>query len=69
MQHEYTPKVLKTPKVINSLISLGLDEQGKVRYHKDMWNEKDYSHEGFGKLIKKINGDQLTKITQPPKTL
>ena len=69
MQHEYTPRVLNTPKAVNSLISLGLDEHGKVKYHKDMWNEKDYSHEGFGKLIKKMNGDQLTKITRPPEDL
>lgn len=69
MQHEYTLKVLNKAKTINSLISLGLDDDGKVRYHKDMWNSKDYDHEGFGKLVKKMNGDQLTAITQPPKTL
>jgi hypothetical protein len=61
--------VLNTPKAINSLVSLALDEDGKVRYHKDMWNEKDYSHEGLGKLFKKLNGDKLTHITQPPKSL
>ena len=33
------------------------------------WNEKDYSHEGFGKILKKLNGDHLTKITQPPESL
>jgi len=54
---------------VNSLVSLSLDENSKVRYHKDMWNEKDYSHEGLGKLLKKLNGDHLTKITQPPDTL
>lgn len=54
---------------VNSLVSLSLDEQGKVRYHKDMWNAKDYSHEGLGKLLKTLNGDHLTKITQPPETL
>jgi hypothetical protein len=31
-----------------------------------MWNEKDYSHEGLGKIMKELNGDHLTKITQPP---
>jgi hypothetical protein len=27
----------------------------------DMWNEKDYSHEGLGKIMKELNGDHLTK--------
>jgi hypothetical protein len=69
MRHEYTVRVLQASKVVDSLISLGLDERGKVKYHKDMWNEKDYSHEGLGKLLKKLNGDKLTHITQPPETL
>ncbi|KAI1613017.1 hypothetical protein EDD37DRAFT_648537 [Exophiala viscosa] len=69
LRQEYTPRVTHTSKTVDSLVSLGLDEEGKVRYHKDMWNEKDYSHEGFGKLIKKLNGDYLTTITQPPKRL
>ena len=68
-QHEYTLRGINKGRAVNSLISLSLDENGKVKYHKDMWNEKDYSHEGFGKLIKKLNGDQLTRITQPPETL
>lgn len=69
LQQEYTPRVLHTPKAVNSLVSLSLDDEGKVRYHKDMWNEKDYSHEGLGKTMKELNGDHLTKITQPPKDL
>lgn len=69
LQQEYTPIVLHKSMTVNSLVSLSLDDQGKVRYHKDMWNEKDYSHEGLGKVFKKLNGDYLTKITQPPKTL
>lgn len=36
---------------------------------KDMWNEKDYSHEGLGAVMKTLNGDHLTKVTQPPKSL
>lgn len=69
LQQEYTPIVLHKAMTINSLVSLSLDADGKIRYHKDMWNEKDYSHEGLGKLLKKLNGDQLTKITKPPETL
>jgi len=56
-------------KTADSLVSLSLDDEGKVKYHKDMWNEKDYSHEGLGKVMKTLNGDHLTKITRPPETL
>ena len=56
-------------KTADSLVSLTLDQEGKVKYHKDMWNEKDYSHEGLGKVMKTLNGDHLTKITRPPATL
>lgn len=66
MQHEYTPRVLQASKKVNSLILLTLDENMKVKYHKDMWNDKDYSHEGLGKIMKTLNGDHLTKITRPP---
>ena len=63
LQQEYTPKVLHWSKPVNSLITLTLDDKGKVKYHKDMWNEKDYSHEGLGKIMKTLNGDQLTKVS------
>lgn len=69
LQQEYTPAVIHKAMVVNSLVSLSLDENSKVRYHKDMWNNKDYSHEGLGKLMKKLNGDHLTKITKPPESL
>ena len=66
MQQEYTPRVVHFSKKVNSLVSLTLDDQMKVKYHKDMWNDEDYSHEGLGKIMKTLNGDQLTKITRPP---
>ncbi|KAK5088405.1 hypothetical protein LTR05_002623 [Lithohypha guttulata] len=69
LQQEYTPKLIHKALPVNSLVSLSLDENGKVRYHKDMWKENDYSHEGLGKILKQLNGDHLTKITQPPKRL
>lgn len=69
LKQEYTPRVLHTSKKVNSLVTLTLDQEGKVRYHKDQWNEKDYSHEGLGKVMKTLNGDHLPKITQPPKEL
>lgn len=69
LQQEYTPRVLHFSKPVNSLVSLTLDGEGKVKYHKDMWNEKDYSHEGLGKVMKTLNGDYLTKITKPPEGL
>lgn len=68
-RHAYTLKGLNATKEVDSLVSLSLDEEGKVLYHKDMWNDKDYSHSGIGKLIKNLNGDHLTKITNPPDTL
>lgn len=52
-----------------SLSLEGSEGEEKVVYHKDMWNEKDYSHEGLGKVFKSLNGDHLTKITQPPEGL
>ncbi|KAI9707803.1 MAG: hypothetical protein M1836_000765 [Candelina mexicana] len=69
LQQEYTPRVLHFSKPVNSLITLTLDKEGKVKYHKDQWNEKDYSHEGLGKVMKTLNGDHLTKITRPPEDL
>jgi len=66
LQQEYTPKILPGSKVVNSLVTLSLDEQGMIKYHKDMWGEKDYSHQGIGKFFKDLNGDHLTKITEPP---
>ncbi|KAF2105504.1 hypothetical protein BDV96DRAFT_509292 [Lophiotrema nucula] len=69
LRQEYSPKGLPFSKAVNSLVSLSLDGEGKVKYHKDMWNEKDYSHEGLGKVMKTLNGDQLTKITRPPESL
>lgn len=75
LRQEYTPKLLNTPKAVNSLVSLGLIKDAadggveKVIYHKDMWNEKDYSHWGIGKALKTMNGDYLTIITRPEKDL
>lgn len=69
LQQEYTPKPMPIAKKVNSLVTLTLDEHGKVKYHKDMWNEKDYSHQGLGKVLKTLNGQHLTKITRPPKHL
>jgi len=54
---------------VNSLVTLTLDAEGKVRYHKDMWNHNDYSHQGLGKVMKTLNGDHLPKITRPPADL
>ncbi|MCJ1407308.1 hypothetical protein MMC19_001379 [Ptychographa xylographoides] len=68
-KQEYKPRPLYVSKAVNSLVTLTLDGEGKVRYHKDMWNEKDYSHSGLGKVMKELNGDHLTKITRPPEDL
>lgn len=66
MKQEYTPRVAHFTKPVNSLVSLTLDGEGKVKYHKDMWNDKDYSHGGLGKIMKTLNGNHLTNITRPP---
>ncbi|KAL8965578.1 MAG: hypothetical protein Q9197_006449, partial [Variospora fuerteventurae] len=66
---EYTPKLVHFSKPVHSLITCTLDEEGKVVYHKDQWNHKDYSHEGLGKVMKTLNGDYLTGVTRPPKDL
>lgn len=71
LRQEYQPHALPA-KAVNSLVSLALVKEGgeeRVKYHKDMWNEKDYSHEGLGKVMKTLNGDHLTKITRPPESL
>lgn len=36
LRQEYKPKLMPAGKAVNSLVSLGLDEHGKVVYHKDM---------------------------------
>ncbi len=69
LQQEYSPRLLPASRKVNSLVTLTLDENRKVKYHKDMWNKKDYSHQGLGKVFKELNGDHLTKITNPPKSL
>jgi hypothetical protein len=72
LRQEYTPRLLPTSVAVNSLVSLGIEDVGgveKVAYHKDMWNAKDYSHQGFGMLCKKLNGDYLPNVTKPPESL
>lgn len=72
LRQEYVFQGGIAKKVVDSLVSLGVTgDDGKevVKYHKDMWNEKDYSHQGIGFLFKKMNGDYLTGVTQPPKDL
>ncbi|OOO07734.1 hypothetical protein AFCA_012763 [Aspergillus flavus] len=71
-RQKYTFAGVHASKIADSLISLrleGKEPNEKVVYHKDMWNSKDYSHEGLGMLIKKLNGDKLTNITKPPESI
>ncbi|CEN60642.1 hypothetical protein ASPCAL03078 [Aspergillus calidoustus] len=61
-------------RTVDSLVSLRLEDVGdgegeKVVYHKDMWSRRDYDHEGFGAVVKKLNGDKLTHITKPPESI
>lgn len=40
LQQEYSPRAVPLTKPVNSLVTLSLDDKGKVKYHKDMWNQK-----------------------------
>ncbi|KAL3477994.1 hypothetical protein BJX99DRAFT_256963 [Aspergillus californicus] len=73
-RQRYTFPGMGFGKTVDSLVTLRLEGGGngdgeKVVYHKDMWNGKDYDHEGLGAKIKKLNGDKLTHITQPPEKI
>ncbi|CAI4212368.1 unnamed protein product [Parascedosporium putredinis] len=62
LSQRYTFAGIRVPKTVNSLVSLtlqGREPNEEVVYHKDMWNEKDYSHEG----------DKLIFVTKPPESL
>lgn len=80
MKRDWTPRLAggKTFEV-NHFVTLSLEktaeedgegpEGERVKYHKDQWNEKDYSHGGLGKVMKTVNGDFATIGTRPPKDL
>ncbi|RAK71048.1 uncharacterized protein BO72DRAFT_442844 [Aspergillus fijiensis CBS 313.89] len=75
-RQRYTVAGVHASKVVDSLVSLRLEPSAggggggeKVVYHKDMWNEKDYDHAGFGAWVKKLNGDKLTHVTKPPEEI
>lgn len=58
-RRKYTFAGVHVSKTADSLVSLeleGTEPHEKVVYHKDMWSEKDYSHDGLGATIKKLNG-------------
>lgn len=78
MKRAWTPRVLGKTFDVNHYVTLSLEkampEDGegpseRVKYHKDQWNEKDYSHAGLGKIMKTLNGDHATIGTRPPKDL
>jgi hypothetical protein len=78
MKRAWTPRLSPKTFDVNHFVTLSLEraaeEDGegpseRVRYHKDQWNEKDYSHGGLGKIMKTINGDTATIVTRPPKDL
>ena len=78
MKRAWTPRMLHKTFDVNHFVTLSLErtllEDGegpseRIKYHKDQWNEKDYSHEGLGKVMKTLNGDFATIGTRPPKDL
>jgi hypothetical protein len=40
LQQEYTPKPMPIAKTVNSLVSLTLDGEGKVKYHKVRFSQQ-----------------------------
>lgn len=78
MKRAWTPRLSSKAYDVNHFVTLSLErameEDGdgpseRVKYHKDQWNEKDYDHGGFGKVMKTVNGDFATIGTRPPKNL
>ena len=78
MKRAWALRAMKKAYEVNHLVTLSLEkaagEDGegpseRVKYHKDQWNEHDYSHDGFGKVMKTLNGDYTTIGTRPPKDL
>ena len=51
LQQEYTPKPMPVAKKVNSLVTLTLDGEGKIRYHKVrylvLWLRK-FANRGVG---------------------
>lgn len=58
--------------VVNAIVSLSLDPATidsdfiRVKYHKDQANEKDYSNEGIGAVIKKFQADKVAPMMDSP---
>ena len=78
MKRAWTPTGMKKTYDVNHFVTLSLEQAAeedgdgpseRVKYHKDQWNEKDYSHGGVGKILKTVNGDFTTITTRPPKDL
>jgi len=78
MKRAWTPRLSPKTFDVNHFVTLSLEraaeEDGegpseRVKYHKDQWNDKDYSHGGLGKVLKTVNGDSATVATRPPKDL
>ncbi|KAJ0113806.1 hypothetical protein J7T55_010050 [Diaporthe amygdali] len=67
-EEEWTFKVIPKTAVVNAIVSLSLDPATidsdfiQVKYHKDQANEKDYSNEGFGAVIKKFQADKVVNL-------
>lgn len=78
MKRAWTPRLSPRTFDVNHFVTLSLEkaaeEDGegpgeRIKYHKDQWSDKDYSHGGLGKVLKTVNGDTATVATRPPKDL
>ncbi|GAA5986160.1 hypothetical protein JCM11641_004731 [Rhodosporidiobolus odoratus] len=59
-------------KVVTSVVVLVLAEEGgetKIKYHKDLWDEDDYEHSGFGHAFKQFNAKVVPHVIDLPDSL
>ncbi|BGP17679.1 hypothetical protein JCM10213_003583 [Rhodosporidiobolus nylandii] len=59
-------------KDVSSVVILVLDEEEgetKIKYHKDLWDEQDYEHTGFGHAFKQFNAKVVPHIIDLPPSL
>ncbi|GAA6055202.1 hypothetical protein JCM3770_000708 [Rhodotorula araucariae] len=59
-------------KDVTSVVALVLNEEDgglKIKYHKDLWDQDDYDHSGFGHEFKKMNAKAVPYILDLPQSL
>ncbi|KAK4117110.1 hypothetical protein N656DRAFT_773132 [Canariomyces notabilis] len=65
---EWTPKLVPKTIRLRSLVSLALDPATvdqdfiRVKYHKDQASAEDYSNEGVGAMLKKLQAESTARV-------